>query len=164
MRTAVLPGTFDPLTNGHVDLIERAAQLFDRVIVAILVNPAKHPLFSLEERVAMAREVFAAREGIEVDSFRGLLVDYARQRGAIAVVRGVRSAGDFDYERQMTLMNRHLAPRIETVFLLTSAATSHVSATLVREIAALEGPIADLVPRAVLAHFERRRPSATVKA
>jgi pantetheine-phosphate adenylyltransferase len=164
MRTAVFPGTFDPLTTGHVDIVERAAQLFDRVIVAVLVNPSKQPMFSLAERVAMVHDTFAGREAIEVDSFHGLLVEFARRRGAAAIVRGVRSAGDFDYERQMTLMNRHLAPQIDTIFLASSPAVSHVSATLVREIASLGGPIADLVPPAVLPHVERRRPSATVKA
>jgi pantetheine-phosphate adenylyltransferase len=163
MRVAILPGTFDPLTNGHVDVIRRATTLFDRVVVAILLNTTKTPLFSVDERIAMVREVFAAESAIEVDTFSGLVVEYARRRGAVALVRGLRSVGDFDYERQMALMNRHLAPSIESLYLMTSADTAHISATLVREIAALGGSIADLVPRAVQAHFERRRPSATVK-
>lgn len=164
MRTAVYPGSFDPLTNGHVDVIERATRLFDRVIVAILVNPAKQPLFSVQERLAMIGDVFATRPNVEADTFSGLLVDYARRRGAAAILRGLRGVTDFDYERQMALMNRHLSDEIDTVFLMPSGATAHISASLVREIAALGGSVAGLVPAAVNARFERRRPSPTVKA
>ena len=164
MRIAVFPGTFDPLTNGHVDVIRRATRLFDRVVIAVLVNPAKQPLFSLDERLGMAREAFAGDQGVTVESFRGLLVDFARRSGALAVVRGVRGVTDFDYEQQMAAMNRHLSGDLETVFLTASSAHAHVSASLVREIAALGGSVAGLVPPAIEAHFQRRRPSPTVKA
>lgn len=163
MRTAVFPGTFDPLTVGHVDLIERGTRLFDRVIVTILVNPAKQPMFPVDERQAMIRETFAGRDDVQVESFRGLLVDFVGRTRAAAVLRGVRGVTDFDAERQMALMNRHLSPDIDTVFLLPSAATAHVSASLVREIAAVGGRVTGLVPPAVEARFERLRPSRTVK-
>ena len=164
MRTAVYPGTFDPLTNGHVDVIERSARLFDRVVVALLVNPAKQPLFNVQDRVAMIQEVFAGHPGVEADTFTGLLVDYARRRNAAAIVRGLRGVMDFDYERQMTLMNRHLSAEIDTVFLMPSAATAFISSSLVREIAALGGSLTGLVPPPVAARFARRRPSSTVQA
>jgi pantetheine-phosphate adenylyltransferase len=163
MRTVVFPGTFDPLTNGHVDLIERGVRLFDRVVVAILINPAKQPLFPLDERLAMAREVFAGRGGIVIESYSGLLVDFVGRHGAVAVMRGLRGATDFDYERQMALMNRHLSGEVDTIFLVPSAATAHISATLVREIAAVGGSVSGLVPRAVDARFTRLRPSPTVR-
>ena len=163
MRTAVFPGTFDPLTVGHVDLIERGTRLFDRVIVAILVNPAKQPMFPVDERLAMIRETFAGRDDVQVESFRGLLVDLVGRTRAVAVMRGVRGVTDFDAERQMALMNRHLSADADTVFLVPSAATAHVSASLVREIAAVGGAVAGLVPPAVEARFARLRPSPTVK-
>ena len=163
MRTVVFPGTFDPLTNGHVDLIERGARLFDRVIVAILINPAKQPLFPLDERVAMAREVFAGRSDVAVESYSGLLVEFVRRHQAVAVLRGLRGATDFDYERQMALMNRHLSNDVDTLIMVPSAATAHISATLVREIAAVGGSVSGLVPRAVEARFARLRPSPTVR-
>jgi pantetheine-phosphate adenylyltransferase len=163
MRTAVFPGTFDPLTTGHVDLIERGTRLFDRVLVAILTNPGKQPLFAVEDRLAMIRETFAGRADVQVESFRGLLVELVRRTRAVAVLRGVRSVTDFDAERQMALMNRHLSAEVDTVFLVPSAATAHVSASLVREIAAVGGAVAGLVPPAVEARFARLRPSPTVK-
>src|SRR5215468_2838960 len=119
MRIAICPGSFDPLTVGHRDLVERAAALFDRVVVAILVNSDKAPLFTQGERLAIAREVFAPLKNVEVDAFGGLLVDYASRRGAIAIVRGLRSASDTEYELSMSLMNRHLKPSVDTVFLPT---------------------------------------------
>ena len=164
MRTAVFPGTFDPLTNGHVDLIERGTRLFDRVIVAMLFNPAKQPLFPLDDRLAIVREVFAGRAEVAVESYSGLLVDFVRKHHAVAVMRGLRGATDFDYERQMALMNRHLSSDLDTIFLVPSAATAHISATLVREIAAVGGSVSGLVPRAVEARFGRLRPSPTVRA
>jgi pantetheine-phosphate adenylyltransferase len=156
-RIAVFPGTFDPLTNGHVDIVERAGRLFDIVIVAILRNPGKQPLFSLEERLATLAEVFEDRPAVTVDAFDGLLVDFARRRGAAAVVRGLRRAGDFDYEVQMADMNRHLAADVETVFLAPSPQVAFISSTLVREIVALGGAIDGLVPDAVRARVLRRR-------
>lgn len=148
-RIAVFPGSFDPLTNGHVDLIERAGKIFDHLIVAVLRNTGKHPFFSVEDRVAMIREAVASRPNIEVDAFQGLLVDYATSRGAVAVVRGVRSVADLDYERQMALTNRHLNAASETVLMVPSAEFGHISSTLVREIAQLGGSVRGLVPPAV---------------
>ncbi|HUL73033.1 MAG TPA: pantetheine-phosphate adenylyltransferase [Vicinamibacterales bacterium] len=160
-RLAVYPGSFDPLTNGHVDIIDRGLRLFDRIVVAVLTNPSKHPLFSPDERVAIIREVFAGQANVDVDMFDGLLVDYVRRRQATAIVRGVRVVSDFEYEWQMALMNRHLDGAIDTVFLMPSERFTYVSATLVREIAALGGPLAGLVPPAVEARLANRRHAAT---
>jgi len=162
-RLAVYPGSFDPLTNGHVDIIERAAQVFDRIVVAVLTNTSKQPFFRPEERVAIVREVFAGRPQIEVETFDGLLVDYARHKKASVIVRGVRGAADFEYEWQMALMNRHLDESIDTVFLMPSERFTYVSATLVREIAKLGGPLTGLVPPAVEARLTSRRESATMR-
>lgn len=159
-RLAIVAGSFDPLTNGHVDLIERGVKLFDRVVVAVLVNPAKQPLFSIEERVEMIRAVAAARQlPVEVDTFSGLLADFARQRGATALVRGLRTADEFADEWPTALMNRHLEPGCETVFVVPAAATMHISSRLVREIASLGGPVDGLVPDVVAASLRRRLPS-----
>ena len=160
-RTAVCPGSFDPLTVGHVDLVRRAAAIFDRVIVAILANDEKKPLLSKDERVALAREVFAAMPGVEVDSYDGLLVDFATRRGAIAIVRGVRNAADLEYEWPMRLMNHHLRPSIDTVFLPTAAALGHVSSRLVKEVWRLGGEIGDLVPPIVEARLRALRGDPT---
>ncbi len=146
-RLAVMAGTFDPLTNGHLDVIARAARLFGRVVVAVLVNPAKAPLFALEDRMAMIREAVAPIAGAEVDAFDGLLADYVKRRQASAVVRGLRTASEFADEWPVALMNRHLNPACETVFVVPSAATMHVSSRLVREIAALGGPVDGLGAR-----------------
>jgi pantetheine-phosphate adenylyltransferase len=155
-RLAVFAGTFDPLTLGHLDVITRAAALFDRLIVAVLVNPAKTPLFSLEERTTMIREVTADLPAVDVDSFEGLLADYVRRRQAAAVVRGLRTAAEFSDEWQVALMNRHLNPGCETVFLLPSASHMFVSARLVREIASLGGPLDGLVPPGVATRLAAR--------
>jgi pantetheine-phosphate adenylyltransferase len=151
-RLAVFPGSFDPLTNGHVDVVGRAARLFDRVVVAILVNADKQPLFSTDERVGMLREAFADEPRVEVDTFDGLLADYAARRGASAIVRGVRTAADFEYERQMASMNRHLQGGVETVLLLPSERYAFVSSRLVKEVASLGGSVTGLVP----AHVDAR--------
>ena len=148
-RIAVCPGSFDPLTNGHVDLVRRAAGLFDRVLVAVLVNEQKTPLLSADERVAIAREVFAELPAVQVETFDGLVTDYAAGRGATAIVRGLRSAADFDYEWPMAAMNRRLRPAIETVFLVPSPEVSAISSRLVKEIWRLGGDIGGLVPPAV---------------
>jgi pantetheine-phosphate adenylyltransferase len=140
-RVAIVPGSFDPVTVGHVDLIERAARLFDRVIIAVLTNTTKQPFFALDDRVAMLCEVFTGRAGIDVDTFGGLLVDYARAKQAWVVVRGLRSLNDFDTETQMALMNRRLNPDIETVFVTSSESSAYVSSRLVREIASLGGSV-----------------------
>ena len=160
---AVYPGSFDPLTNGHVDVVDRSLRLFDRVVVGILVNAEKKPLFSADERVEIAREVFARHSGVEVATFNGLLVEFARQRGAAAIIRGLRSVADFDYEMQMALMNRHLRDEIETVFLMPSERFTYVSSRLVKEVAALGGSIAGLVPDAVAARLATRQSPATTR-
>jgi pantetheine-phosphate adenylyltransferase len=148
-RIALYPGSFDPLTNGHVDIIQRGARLFDRIIVAILVNREKTPLFTAEERVEIAREVFARQSNVEIDTFDGLLVDYAQRRDASVIVRGLRAVSDFEYEMQMALMNRHLSPDLETVFMMPGEAYTYLSSRLVKEVFALGGSVAGLVPPAV---------------
>ncbi|MBI2956474.1 MAG: pantetheine-phosphate adenylyltransferase [Acidobacteria bacterium] len=147
--TAIYPGSFDPVTNGHLDLIERASKLFDRLIVALLSNPEKDPLFTIGERVEMLREAVAHLPNVEVDTFDGLLVDYARRRGARVLLRGIRAVSDYEYELQMALMNRQLAPEIETVFMLPAEAYSYLSSRLVKEVARLGGSLKALVPPAV---------------
>ncbi len=159
-RLAVYPGTFDPLTNGHVDIILRGARLFDRIVVAMLVNPEKSPLLSLDERVAIAREVFADHPNVDVDTFDGLLVDYARRKGASVIVRGLRAVSDFEYELQMALMNRRLNPEVETVFMMPGEAYTYLSSRLVKEVFALGGDITGLVPEAVHVRLQRKRAGA----
>ena len=163
-RIAILPGSFDPLTNGHVDLIRRAARLFDRVVVAVLVNPDKQGLFTPEERVAMIGEVcivLPESDRIEVDAFKGLLVQYATGKGACAIVRGLRSGVDLDYERPMASMNANLAPDIDTVFLAASDQYAHISSRLVKEVASYGVPVDKLVPPLIsarlAAHLSARR-------
>jgi pantetheine-phosphate adenylyltransferase len=146
---AIYPGSFDPVTNGHLDLIARGEKMFDRLIVAVLKNVEKQPLFSLDERVDMLREVTKQWDSVEVDVFDGLLVDYARKRGAAVILRGIRAISDYEYELQMALMNRKLEPRLETVFMLPGESFSYLSAKLVREIAQLGGPLTGLVPAIV---------------
>lgn len=146
MRTAIYPGSFDPVTLGHWDIIQRAEKLVDKLVVAVLYNPSKTPAFSVEERVAMLRELAGDRPNIVIASFHGLLVDFARSQGAQFIVRGVRAFSDFEYEFQMALMNRKLAPELETVFLMPKEKYSAVSSRLVREIGSMGGNLADLVP------------------
>jgi pantetheine-phosphate adenylyltransferase len=160
-HSAICPGSFDPLTNGHVDIIERAAGIFDRVVVGLLVNSGKTPMFSIEERLSIAREAFAAQPRITVETFDGLLVEFARRSRATVVVRGLRGISDFDYERQMAVMNRHLHPALETVFLMPSPRFMHISATLVRDIAERGGSLTGLVPAGVIDRLARRRETAT---
>ncbi|MCL6566557.1 MAG: pantetheine-phosphate adenylyltransferase [Acidobacteriia bacterium] len=143
---AIYPGSFDPVTNGHLDLIERAAKLFDRLIVAVLKNDGKEPLFTPAERIEMLREATRGWPNVEVDLFGGLLVEYARQKQARVILRGIRAVSDYEYELQMALMNRKLAPEIETVFLLPAEAYSYLSSRLVKEIARLGGSVHGLVP------------------
>ncbi len=145
-RVAVYPGTFDPLTNGHVDIIQRGAALFDRIVVAILINPTKSPLFTIEERLEMARAVFESRPGVEVDTFDGLLVDYASRRQASVIVRGLRAISDFENEMQMALMNRHLSSTIETILMMPAESYTYLSSRLVKEVFALGGSVRGLVP------------------
>jgi len=155
-RLAVFPGSFDPLTNGHLDLINRATRLFDRVIVGVLRNPGKEPLFSLNDRLAILNEVFTGRADVEVAAFEGLLVEFLRAKKAAVVIRGIRSAADLDYERQMALTNHHMFPGADTVLLLPAAEFGHISSSLVREIAALGGSVRGRVPPAVESWIERR--------
>lgn len=143
---AIYPGSFDPVTNGHLDLIERGEKMFDLLIVGVLRNADKQPLFSVQERVEMLREVTKQWPGVEVDVFDGLLVDYARKRGAGVILRGIRAVSDYEYELQMALMNRKLEARLETVFMLPGLSYSYLSSKLVREIAQLGASLSGLVP------------------
>jgi pantetheine-phosphate adenylyltransferase len=153
---AVYPGTFDPITNGHVDIVRRALNLFDRVVVAVAENLRKAPLFSLEERSQMIRASIGDDSRVEVDSFTGLLVDYAKRRQARVIIRGLRAIADFEYEFQFAHMNRHLAPSVETVFLMTSEESFYVSSSLVKEVATMGGDITRVAPPAVVEAFKRK--------
>jgi len=144
--SALYPGSFDPITNGHVDIIERGLRVFDRIVVAVLENPKKAPLFTTKERVRMIQDIFASKKEVEVRAFDGLLVDFARARGTRVVMRGLRAISDFEYEFQMALMNRNLAPDIETFFMMPNVNYSFLSSNLVREVAALGGSVEGLVP------------------
>jgi pantetheine-phosphate adenylyltransferase len=157
VTTAIYPGSFDPLTFGHVDIIERSARLFDHVIVSILINSEKAPLFSVDERSEIMREILKPRfSNVEVDVFNGLLVDYARQKKAKVIVRGIRAVTDYEYEFQMALMNRRLNPEIETVFMMPAEKYSYLSSRLVKEIAELGGSVAGLVPETVETRLKQR--------
>ncbi|HEY7791268.1 MAG TPA: pantetheine-phosphate adenylyltransferase [Vicinamibacterales bacterium] len=156
-RLAVYPGSFDPLTNGHVDIITRGARLFDRIIVAILVNAEKAPLFSMAERLEIARDVFRDLPNVEVDTFDGLLVDYVKRRGAHAIVRGLRAVSDFEFEFQMALMNRRLEAAIETVFMMPAEQYSYISSRLIKEVFALGGRVSGLVPEMVEARLRDKQ-------
>ena len=153
---AIYPGSFDPLTLGHADLVYRAARLFDRLILAISVNSKKNPLFSIEERMEMGRKLVRDIPNAEVDCFHGLLVDYARKKGACTVVRGIRAFSDFEYEFQMALTNRQLAPDLETLFLMPKEIYSYVSSSVVREIAELGGDASRFVPDFVCEALDRK--------
>ena len=155
MPTAVCPGSFDPVTLGHLDIVVRAGRLFDEVVVGVLVNPAKHGLFSVEERVAMLRDVTADLPAVRIESFEGLLVDFCRAQGITAIVKGLRAVTDFDYELQMAQMNSRLAG-IETVFVPTSPEWSFLASSLVKEVAAHGGDVSGLVPASVLARLTER--------
>ena len=145
-KRAIYPGSFDPITNGHVDIIERGLRVFDRIIVAVLENPKKAPLFTTKERVRMIQTIFAGTRDVEVRAFDGLLVDFARAQGTRVVIRGLRAISDFEYEFQMALVNRSMAPDIETFFMMPSVHYSFLSSNLVREVAALGGSVDGLVP------------------
>jgi pantetheine-phosphate adenylyltransferase len=150
MRRAIYPGSFDPITNGHLDIIERGCKLFDEIVIAVVVNPDKRPLFTLGERQEILASVLADLGDrsclLSVDSFEGLLMDYAVRKGADAIVRGIRAISDYEYELQMALMNRRLEPRIETVFMMPAEAYSYVSSRLVKEVFQLGGSVEGLVP------------------
>jgi pantetheine-phosphate adenylyltransferase len=146
MRTVIYPGSFDPLTNGHLDVIQRATKLFDKVIVAVAQNESKNPLFTLKERVALARQATSHLPQVEVDSFDGLLVDYVESRSGQAVVRGLRAVSDFEFEFQLALMNRKLNERIETIFMMPKDTYTFLSSRIVKEIARLGGDVTSFVP------------------
>jgi pantetheine-phosphate adenylyltransferase len=148
--TAIYPGTFDPVTNGHLDLIARGAMIFDRLIVAVAQNLEKEPLFAVKERVEMLEAVTFDLKNVEVEVFDGLLMEYARSRSAGVVMRGIRAVSDYEYELQMAMMNRKIEPEIETVFMLPAEAYSYISSRLVKELARLGGPVKDLVPPLVV--------------
>ena len=144
--TAIYPGSFDPVTSGHLDLIGRAAMIFDRLIVAIARNLEKDPLFDVKERIEMLEAVTFEWKNVEIDSFDGLLVDFARSNGGTVILRGIRAVSDYEYELQMAMMNRKIEPQIETVFMLPGEAYSYISSRLVKELARLGGPVKGLVP------------------
>lgn len=149
MRTAVYPGSFDPITNGHIDIVRRALKIFDNVYVAVIKNPEKKPFFSCEDRVKMIKEEFKGDKNITVDSFDGLLVDYARKVNADVIVRGLRAVSDFDYEFQMALTNLKMYPEIETIFIMTDYKYSYLSSSLVKQISGLGGDVSGFVPEHV---------------
>ncbi len=148
--TAIYPGSFDPVTNGHLDLIARGAMIFDQLIVAVAQNLEKEPLFAVKERIEMLEAVTFEWKNVEVDTFDGLLVEYARNQGASVIMRGIRAVSDYEYELQMAMMNRKIEPDIETVFMLPAEAYSYISSRLVKELARLGGPVKDLVPPLVV--------------
>ncbi|AEF17406.1 Phosphopantetheine adenylyltransferase [Thermoanaerobacterium xylanolyticum LX-11] len=150
MNIAVYPGSFDPVTNGHLDVIKRAAKVFDKLIVAVLVNPSKTPMFSLEERVEMLKEVTADIENVEIDSFSGLLIEYLEKVNSKIIVKGLRMVSDFEYEFQMALINKKLNPEVETIFFMTSNKYGYLSSSIVKEVARFGGFLSDLVPDSVI--------------
>jgi pantetheine-phosphate adenylyltransferase len=155
-KIAVYPGTFDPLTNGHLSIINRALTIFDSVIVAILINPVKEPLFSLDERKAMIEEVLQEKPNVEVDSFEGLLVDYAVKRGSNVIIRGLRALSDFEFEFQLALMNRKLNRDVQSIFLMTDYKWFYISSTIIKEAASLGGKIDGLVPPIVCERLKEK--------
>ncbi len=155
-KVAVYPGSFDPVTNGHIDVIKRAIELFDRVVVAVIENPAKKALFSVDERMEMLKAVTRRLRGVVISHFDGLLVDYAKKKRASIIVRGLRAISDFEYEFQMALTNRKLAPEVETVFLMPAEAYTYLSSSIVKEVVSLNGRVEGLVPRQVETRLRRK--------
>lgn len=155
-KIAIYPGTFDPITNGHVDLIQRGLRIFDQIIVAVAMNPKKTSLFTVEERVRMAEEAVKGLGDVKVESFDGLLMDYAREKGATAIIRGLRAVSDFEYELQMALMNRRLDSEVETVFMMPSEEYSYLTSSIVKEVASLNGSTKGLVPEIVEKEFRKK--------
>jgi pantetheine-phosphate adenylyltransferase len=159
--TALYPGSFDPLTNGHLDIVDRTAQIFDRVVIAVLENPSKQPLFTTAERVAMIREALGERPRVDVSTFNGLTIDFARQVGARVIVRGLRAVSDFESEFQMALMNRRLEPDVTTVFIPTSLRHLFLSSSLIKELAEFGGDISEFVPANVVRPLKQRLAAGT---
>jgi pantetheine-phosphate adenylyltransferase len=156
MSIAVYPGTFDPITNGHIDIITRSLRMFERVIVTIALNSSKTPLFSLEERISMIQQCFASNKQVEIDTASGLIVDYTVRKNACAIIRGLRAVSDFDYELQLALMNRKLERRVETVFLMTGLRWIYISSSIIKDAARHGGDISDMVPPHVQAALQAK--------
>ncbi|AFK86746.1 MULTISPECIES: pantetheine-phosphate adenylyltransferase [Thermoanaerobacterium] len=156
MNIAVYPGSFDPVTNGHLDVIKRAARVFDKLIVAVLVNPSKTPMFSLEERVEMLKDATAEIENVEIDSFSGLLIEYLEKVNSKIIVKGLRMVSDFEYEFQMALINKKLNPEVETIFFMTSNKYEYLSSSIVKEVARFGGCLSDLVPDSVIEKISQK--------
>lgn len=155
-RIAVYPGTFDPVTNGHIDLIERSLRIFDEVIVAVAANPKKTPLFTLDKRVAMIKEATSHFKNVVIDGFDVLLMDYMKQKNAVGIVRGLRAVSDFEYELQMALMNRRLNSSVETVFMMPSEEYSYLTSSIVKEVASYCGDVSGLVPKGVMEMLQKK--------
>jgi pantetheine-phosphate adenylyltransferase len=155
LKICVYPGSFDPVTNGHIDIIQRAARMFDKVIVAVVANPNKQPAFTLEDRAAFLKRVLSDMDNVEVDSFSGLLIDYMHVKKASVIIRGLRAVSDFEHEFQMALMNKKLDDNIETIFMMTSGQYSYLSSSMVKEVAGLGGCIKGLVPDEILPEVVR---------
>ncbi|MCS6989644.1 MAG: pantetheine-phosphate adenylyltransferase [Chloroherpetonaceae bacterium] len=157
MKRAIYPGTFDPFTNGHIDILERACNIFDEIIIAVAINSQKRPMFSADERAEMIRESVSRFPRVAVDTLQaGLLIDYAREKNAVAIIRGLRQVADFEYEFQIALMNRHLCPDITTVFLMPNEKYTYLTSSIIREVASLGGDVSDFVPEPVLKRLKAR--------
>lgn len=156
MRIAVYPGSFDPITNGHLDIIERASRVYDKLVVGVLNNASKTPLFSAEERVEMIRKVTGNMDNVEVDTFTGLLVDFAKSKDATVIVKGLRTVADFEYEFQMALLNKALNPEYETMFMMTNSQYSYISSSMVKELAGFHGDLTGLVPCEIIETIEEK--------
>ena len=156
MRTAVYPGSFDPITNGHLDIIERASRIYDKVVVGVLNNSSKKPLFSVNERIGLIKEVTSHIDNVEIDSFEGLLVDFVKGKDASVIVKGLRTVADFEYEFQMALLNKALNPEYETVFLMTDSKFSYISSSMVKELAGFNGDLTGLVPCEIIEKIKEK--------
>jgi len=156
LKIGVYPGSFDPVTNGHLDIIERASKIFDKLIVAVLVNPNKTPTFDLDERVGFLRDVTSHLTNVEIDAFTGLLIDFMKEKNAKVIIKGLRAVSDFEYEFQMALLNKKLDPSIETIFMMTNSKYSYLSSSMVKEVARFGGCITDLVPKKIASKVMRK--------
>ena len=156
MKSAIYPGSFDPVTNGHLDIVERASKIFDKLYVAVLINPAKHTLFTVEERVELLKEATKDYKNVEIVSFGGLLADYAKDNGIEVIVKGLRAVSDFEYEFQMALINKSLNADLETLFLTTTAENMFLSSSIVKQVAGFEGDVSGFIPKCVLDALEKK--------